>query len=340
MLGSYPATLSASVRALACDEDVRLPMTDQARFAVRVADRVADPSGAIQLELRPAAAALPRFTAGAHIDVFLPNGMLRSYSLMNDADEVDRYVCGVGRDRASRGGSAYLHDHVVTGASLTISAPKNLFPLDETAELSVLIAGGIGATPLIAMARRLNRLGRRWQAFYCARSRTAAPFLGELASLGPDIATRFSDECDGRYLDFPAMMAAAAATTHFYCCGPSVMIDAFNAAGAALPNRAHSERFAADEAPATEGGFTVELARSARAVAVPAGQTILEALEEAGLDVPFSCLAGICGSCVTRVIDGVPDHRDMVLTDRERSRNDQMMICCSGSLSKRLVLDL
>jgi ferredoxin-NADP reductase len=315
-------------------------MEDHLRLSVRVTSRTVDRSGAVRLELRPKWGVLPRFKAGAHIDMFLPNGLLRSYSLMNDEAERDRYVCGIGLDRNSRGGSAFVHDQVHDGTSLTISAPKNLFPLVEAAERSVLIAGGIGVTPLISMARRLNALGRKWMIYYCARSRAIGPFFEEVEGLGPQIITHFDDEMEGRFFDLPAAIAVAPTGAHFYCCGPSPMINAFEAATAGVPReRVHLERFASDEAPATGGGFTVELVKSGLTLRISEGKTILETLEDAGVDVPFSCLAGICGSCATKVLEGIPDHRDMILTDREKSRNDQMMICCSGSKSDRLVLD-
>lgn len=309
------------------------------KLEVLVSARRVDGSGCLELELRPQEGILPPFTAGAHVQMFLANGLIRSYSLMNSQDERDRYVCGVALDRNSRGGSAYIHEAVLPGVSLTISEPVNLFPLEETAPRSVLFAGGIGVTPLLAMVRRLDHLGRDWTLMSCARSRSAAPFFDQLSGFGDRVVPRFDDECPG-LLDFSAAMASEPPGTHFYCCGPSPMIDAFEAAAALLaPGRGHTERFSAEEEAATEGGFTVVLARSGMSIPVRNGKTILEAIEDAGIDVPFSCLAGICGSCATKVLEGIPDHRDMVLTDRERLKNDQIMICCSGSLTDRLVLD-
>jgi ferredoxin-NADP reductase len=309
------------------------------RLEVVVAARRVDRSGSVELDLRPRFGNLPAFTAGAHVQMFLPNGLIRSYSLMNNQDERHRYVCGVGLDRNSRGGSSYIHEAVVEGSLLTISEPNTLFPLHESAKRSVLFAGGIGVTPLVSMARRLTKLGRDWTLVCCARSRDTTPFFDQLADFGARVAGRFDDECPG-LLDFAEAMTTESAAAHFYCCGPTPMIDAFEAAAAIhAPGRSHTERFTAEEAAATDGGFTVVLARSGLSIPVTSGKTILEAIEDAGVEVPFSCLSGICGSCVTKVLEGVPDHRDMVLTDRERGRNDQMMICCSGSLTPRLVLD-
>jgi vanillate O-demethylase ferredoxin subunit len=287
---------------------------------------------------------LPPFTAGAHIDLHLAPGLVRSYSLCNSQDERHRYVIGINRDRASRGGSVHAHDRLRVGEQLTISAPRNNFPLDESAPHSVLIAGGIGVTPLLSMARRLAALGRPWELYYCARSHAAAAFLDtlrELKAASPQgtLHLHFDDRAGG-VLDLAGVVVRAPQGTHFYCCGPLPMLAAFEAACEPLPHgQVHVEYFTAKEAPATAGGFEVELARSHRVVHVPEGKTVLDALLEAGVDVPYSCLQGVCGSCETRVLSGTPDHRDLVLTREEQEANNTMMVCCSGSKSPRLVLD-
>ena len=308
---------------------------------MQVADICRETETVRRLELRPMAQALPSFTAGAHIDLHLPVGLSRSYSLLNSQDERHRYVIGVHLEPDGRGGSRYLHERVAVGDELVISAPRNLFPLDEEAETSVLIAGGIGVTPLLSMAKRLDRLSRSWRLHYCCRSRSLAAFHDELALHGHRVKLRFDDECAG-FLDIESQMRALP-KTHFYCCGPKPMLAAFQAASQAarLPTtQVHVEDFQPISALAPQGGFAVELARSGRTLHIPAGKTILETLHEAGITATSSCEVGICGECQTAVLEGVPDHRDSVLSDAERTSNKSMMICCSGSRSEKLVLDL
>jgi tetrachlorobenzoquinone reductase len=292
------------------------------------------------LELRAAAGeALPPFTAGAHLDLHLPTGLVRSYSLVNAETERHRYVIGVARDRASRGGSRWLHDTVRAGDILTIGAPRNNFRLDETAPSSVLVAGGIGITPIMSMVRRLAALRAPWQLHYGARARGAAAFLDELAAFPAHVRLCFEDETG--LLDLPAIVAGALPGSHFYGCGPPGLMAAFEAATAALPPaRLHREYFTARAPASRAGGFVVELARSGRVVAVPAGKSIIEALEEAGIAAAHSCRQGVCGTCEVPVVSGIPDHRDGILTDAERAAGKTMMICCSGARSERLVLDL
>jgi tetrachlorobenzoquinone reductase len=288
---------------------------------------------------------LPAFTAGCHIDLHLPNGMIRSYSLVNDQRERNRYVVAVNKDAASRGGSRFVHETVRPGDILTISQPRNNFVLQESAAHSVLIAGGIGITPLLAMIRRLEALSRSWELFYTARSRPAAAFLDELNALRPsghaNIHLNFDQEQPSRLLDLPAIVKDAPKEAHLYCCGPVSMLEAFEAATADRPgDHVHVEYFKAREKPAVAGGFEVKLARSQRTVAVQAGQSILNALLDAGVAASYACTEGVCGTCETRVIDGVPDHRDLFLSKEEQAANKTMMICCSGSKSPTLVLDV
>lgn len=287
-------------------------------------------------------AALPPFTAGSHIDLHLPNGLVRSYSLCNDASETQRYVVGVNRDPASRGGSSCVHDALRVGMTLTIGAPQNNFPLFEAAPHTVFIAGGIGITPIMSMIRRLEALGRSWELHYCTRAPDVTAFAGALREYGARAQFHHDGVPGGERLDLAALLRRHDAATHFYCCGPGAMLDAFEAAAAPLddPERFHVEYFAAKETPAASGGFTVRLARTDRTIAVEAGKTILDALLAAGVDVIYSCSQGVCGACETRVLEGVPEHRDMVLTKAEREANRSMMVCCSGSKSACLVLDL
>jgi ferredoxin-NADP reductase len=285
------------------------------------------------------------FTAGCHIDLHLPNGMIRSYSLLNDQSERNRYVVAVNKDAASRGGSSFIHETMRVGDIIKISHPRNNFALQEDAVHSVLIAGGIGITPLLSMIRRLEALGRSWQLFYATRTRVAAAFLDELSSLRSGIHSNlhvnFDQEPPGRMLDLSAIVKDTPSSAHLYCCGPVPMLEAFEAATANRPaDHVHVEYFKAKEKPAAEGGFEVKLARSNRTIAVPAGKTVLNALLDAGIAVSFACTEGVCGTCETRVIEGIPDHRDLFLGKEEQAANKTMMICCSGSKSPTLVLDL
>jgi vanillate O-demethylase ferredoxin subunit len=293
----------------------------------------------------PAGDDLIPFTAGCHIDLHLSNGIIRSYSLVNDQRERHRSVIAVNKDQAGRGGSRFVHDNLRVGDIITVSHPRNNFALDEEAEHSVLIAGGIGITPLLSMVRRLETLGHSWELFYAARTRRAAAFLDELNGHGsnglPKVRVDFDDERSGRMFDLPAIVRDAPARAHLYCCGPLPMLEAFEAATADRPSdHVHVEYFQAREAPASEGGFAVKLARSNRTIEVGAGKTILEALLDAGIAANYACAEGVCGTCETRVLEGTPDHRDQFLSKEEQAANKTMMICCSGARSRTLLLDL
>ncbi|WP_045876230.1 PDR/VanB family oxidoreductase [Pseudofrankia sp. DC12] len=318
--------------------------TENLELRVRTVRWEAD--GVLSCELvRPDGSALPPFTAGAHVDLSLPNGLVRGYSLCGDQGDWYRYVVAVNRDAHSRGGSAWIHDSLRPGQLLEVSAPRNNFPLVEDAADSVLIAGGIGVTPLLGMARRLAALGREWTLHLAVRTRGQAAFLEELRALAGDrpdrVRLHVDEEDGGKVLDLAGVLAGLGDATHVYCCGPLPMLEAFEKQAAGVPaERRHVEYFAAAQAPATEGGFEVELARTGRTVRVPAGRTILETLLEAGIACYYSCTEGVCGSCETPVLGGEPDHRDEVLTDQEKEAGGTMMICCSGSRSARLVLDL
>jgi ferredoxin-NADP reductase len=227
----------------------------------------------------------------------------------------------------------------VSGQALSVSAPRNHFPLASNAQHSVLFAGGIGITPIWAMLQHLKARSQNWELHYASRSRDDMAFRDELQQL-PGAHLHFDDENAGRVLDLNAVVSKAPTGAHFYCCGPVPMLDAFRAATAALPSgQVHFEYFAAKEERSLDGGFVVELARSKKEVLIPPGRSILEVLRDEGLDVSSSCEEGICGICETAVISGVPDHRDAILSDHERATNKVMMICCSGSKTARLVLD-
>jgi ferredoxin-NADP reductase len=285
---------------------------------------------------------LAPFTAGSHIDLHLQNGMIRSYSLVNDQGERHRYVIAVNKDPSSRGGSSFVHEGIKVGDIITISTPRNNFALREDAEFSVLIAGGIGITPLMSMIRRLEELARPWKLLYAARTRRAAAFLDDLHGIRPEnLQMDFDDERLGKVFDIAAIVANQPEHAHLYCCGPVPMLEAFERASASRPSdHVHVEYFQAKEAPALDGGFEVKLARSNRTVAVETGKSILDAVLDAGISANYSCTEGVCGTCETRVIEGIPDHRDLFLSPEEKAANKTIMICCSGSKSGTLILDL
>lgn len=301
-----------------------------------------------ELVALPPANRLPAFTAGAHIDLHLstPSGALvRSYSLLNDPRDTQRYRIAVNRDPKSRGGSRHMHEGLRVGDVLTISEPRNNFELDESAPFNVFIAGGIGITPLLGMIARSQALGTPWRLHYAARTRLHAGFLDTLASYqaqaGAEVLLNFDQEPGGQMLDLARVVAALPEAAHVYCCGPLPMLAAYEEATAGLSaERVHREYFAAKEAAATGGGFTVELARSRKTLTVPEGKTILDCLIENQLEPLFSCREGVCGTCEVRVLQGTPDHRDLVLNEAERAACDRMMVCCSGAKSATLVLDL
>ena len=283
--------------------------------------------------------ALPAAEAGAHIGVHLPNNIVRQYSLLTPDSNPSVYSIGVKKDPQSTGGSVYMHDQLHEGDSVKIESPRNNFPLNESAASSLLIAGGIGITPIWCMVRRLETLRKPWQLYYASRGRDDAVFLAELENK-PNVTLHFDDEHNGNVLDVATIVNNSPADAHLYCCGPAPMLAAFESATESRPREnIHIEYFTAKEASATEGGFIVELARSKVKVFVPEGKSILYALRDAGLDMPSSCEEGVCGACEMRVLSGIPDHRDAILSEPERAANNTMMICCSGCKSERLVLD-
>jgi ferredoxin-NADP reductase len=282
---------------------------------------------------------LPPFSAGAHVNVTLQSGLIRSYSLLNDPAQADRYEIGVQLDEGTRGGSKHVHEVWRPGQVIEVSAPSNNFPLTESAAHSVLIAGGIGVTPMLSMLARLERLGKHWELHYACRSRDRAAFLDRVAHL-PYVRVYVDDEPEVGAIDLKAVVAAAPAGTHFYCCGPQGMLDAYRSIVKPMGERGHYEYFSADVEAADEGGYSLALARSQKTVAVCPGETMLDALLNAGVDVPFACGDGICGTCRCEVIDGVPDHRDQFLTDAEKASNRCVMVCVSGSQTSTLTLDI
>jgi tetrachlorobenzoquinone reductase len=296
---------------------------------------------------QPLSDELPRrIDPGSHIDLHLPNDMMRSYSLSNGPGQPEGYRLTVARDANSKGGSVFMHDSLRVGQVLEISRPRNNFELAEHAPLSVFISGGIGITPFVPMVARLNELNKPWRLHYCVRTRDRAALFDELRALAAagsgELLPNFDEDPAG-ILDLEATLRAVPDDAHVYCCGPTGMLNAYRAGAelAGIPaERVHFEYFSSDVQGATDGGFTVVLHKSGGEVVIEPGQSILHAVTAHGLNVSYSCEEGICGACETRVIEGTPDHRDMILSDLEREESKTMMICCSGSKSARLVLDL
>jgi vanillate O-demethylase ferredoxin subunit len=315
-------------------------------FDVRVARKTCEAEAICSYELVTLdGTPLPPFEAGAHIDVHLSGSLVRQYSLCNPPGETHRYLIGVLRDAGSRGGSQAMHDHIDTGSTLTISAPKNHFPLVE-ARRTLLFAGGIGITPILAMAEALASRGAAFEMHYSARSPERAAFKERLATphLAGQVHFHYDSGDAAQKLDLARLLARPDAGTHLYVCGPQGFID--HVLGAARAHgwpqaQLHVEYFSA-AAVDTSGdrAFEVKLASSGRVVTVPAGTSVLKALAAQGVEIAYSCEEGVCGTCLTRVLEGVPEHRDMYLTEEEQAANDQFTPCCSRAKTAVLVLDL
>ncbi|MDR3471143.1 MAG: PDR/VanB family oxidoreductase [Devosia sp.] len=313
-------------------------------LTLRVAaiDAIADTIRAVEL-MSADGSPLPPFTAGAHINLKLPGDLSRSYSLTNGPETRDRYCIAVNRDAASRGGSAYIVEQLKVGDLLPIDPPHNTFPLVENAELSAFFAGGIGITPILAMIRRLEALGRSWKLFYAARNRPSAAFVAELEALETKSPGRVHFHFDaeaGKVMPLLKLASGIPKAAHVYCCGPGKMIEVFKASAGWRPeDNVHIEHFAGTKARPTTA-FDVYLKRQGREFHIPAGQTIMQVLKDNNVHVAYSCCEGVCGTCETVVLEGEPDHMDNVLSARERASNKVMMICCSGAKTDRLVLDI
>jgi len=291
---------------------------------------------------------LPPFEAGAHIDLHLPGGVLRPYSLCNDPAERHRYVLGVLREPQSRGGSLALHERVAVGDVLVAGPPRNLFALAADATQSVLLAGGIGVTPLLAMAQTLARSQSPFALHYATRSIERCAFRGRLAE--PDLAAHthlyHDDAAPELRFNASAVLGVPKAGLHVYVCGPAGFIDHVLSVARALrwpDGQVHSESFSPrDPTPpgAENRPFELVIHSTGQVLQVPAGRTAVAVLADHGLAPPVSCEQGICGTCITTVLDGEPEHRDQYLVEADRQRGDCFTPCCSRARSARLVLDL
>ena len=319
-----------------------------ALLQVRVARRTLEAQDICSLELVACdGTALPAFAAGSHVDVHLPGGTVRQYSLCNDPAETHRYQIAVLRDPASRGGSAAVHERLAEGDELRISAPRNHFALAPEAPRHLLLAGGIGVTPILCMAERLSVLGADFHMHYAGRSPQRMAFVQRIrdCAFAGRVQLHHDDGEAAQRLDIGAVLAAAGPDTHLYVCGPQGFMDAVLATARQqgwAEARLHWEFFAAADAGPRGGdtAFEVQLASSGRIVPVAADQSVTQALQAAGVEILVSCEQGVCGTCLTRVLAGQVDHRDAYLTAEEQAAHDQFTPCCSRARCERLVLDL
>ncbi|WP_085913920.1 MULTISPECIES: PDR/VanB family oxidoreductase [Pseudonocardia] len=308
---------------------------------LRVAAKRARADGVVELELvGPPGRRLRDWAPGAHIDLQLPNGATRQYSLCGDRWDPLRYRVAVLREPDGRGGSAAVHDQLAVGDEIGVGGPRNNFPLVPS-EQYLFVAGGIGITPLLPMVVQADLLGADWRLLYGGRSRTSMAYLDELAGYGDRVVVAPQDESG--LLDLPGFLGTPRSGVRVYACGPAPLLDAMETACADWPEHTlRTERFVSAEpaGPARRTPFDVELARTGVTVRVGPERTVLDAVAEAGVDVLSSCRSGVCGTCETEVLSGDPDHRDALLTDHERAAGDCMFICVSRSRGDRLVLDL
>ncbi|MDW5502811.1 PDR/VanB family oxidoreductase [Pseudomonas lundensis] len=285
---------------------------------------------------------LPPFSAGDHLDLHLPNGQIRSYSLCNDPHETHRYCLGIALAGASRGGSAYIHQQLRLGEQLTVGEPRSLFPLVPAAPHYRFIAGGIGITPIRSMILWCQRHGYLWHLDWFIRSHYPQSWLEPLAVEGNRVQIHTAHQ--SRSQDLAAAMTAIAPGEHVYCCGPESLMEEVRSLAQAqqIPaDRLHFERFTVGDGVCEEGeAFDIELQRSGGRYRVMPGVSILETLEQNGVNLPFSCREGLCRSCEVTLLAGEAEHRDYVLSDEERATNRSILICVSRACSSTLVLDI
>lgn len=293
--------------------------------------------------VHPDGQALPRWEPGAHLSLHLPNGLVREYSLCSDPDDTARWTVAVLRVPDSRGGSRLIHDELPIGAEVLVDGPRNLFRLDAEKPRHLLVAGGIGITPIVAMTRALQTKGADWHLLYTGRSREVMAFVEEIAGLPADRVTIHVDDEVGGYADIGQAVGGAGDDTIVYCCGPATLMEAVEVS---VPDtsRLRLERFRAPEPKAEpdtpDGDFDVVINSTGERIHVGADTSILDALAGVGHDMPFSCTEGICGTCETGVVSGDVDHRDYLLSDEEKEVGATMCICVSRCRSAELVLDL
>jgi ferredoxin-NADP reductase/nitrite reductase/ring-hydroxylating ferredoxin subunit len=315
----------------------------RAPLRVRVAAKRSTAAGIVAFDLEPLSATLPTFQAGSHIDVHLGNGLVRQYSLTNGPDETGLYRIGVKLSEPSNGGSAWLHDHVREGDVLAISEPHNNFTLRRDALQTILIAGGIGVTPLLAMAKTIARTGLDWALHYFAQGAEHVAFRTDLERFGDSVVLHLGLDPTATTAELERILATPAEFAHVYICGPAPMLDAARQVAAEQGWQdvgVHFEYFENATEVSDSSEFEISLARSALTLPVRAGETILEVLRANGVPMSSSCEQGACGTCLVRVIDGEPDHQDVYMSDAEHAAGDRIATCISRARSKRLILDI
>lgn len=315
-------------------------------FNVKVEKKTREAEDIVSFELSSIdGTSLPPFSAGSHIDVQLGEGLIRQYSLCNDPSETHCYQIAVLREPQSRGGSIAAHENINPGDVLQISSPRNHFSLSH-AEHYLLLAGGIGVTPILCMAQRLASLDASFEMHYCARAPERAAFLERIraSAFAHRVQFHFDSGDVDQTLELDKMLASVSPTTEVYVCGPAGFIEfVTNAArGHGWPaSRVHFEYFGnAPQNTRADHPFEVKIASTGMSYAIPADKSVCAALLEHGIDIPVSCEQGICGTCITRVLEGLPDHRDVYFSDDEKALNDQFTPCCSRAVSPSLVLDI
>ena len=291
---------------------------------------------------------LPDTTPGAHIDLHLDQGLTRSYSIVGQDGHSSRYEIAVALDPNSRGGSHRVHHRLRVGDEIDVAGPRNLFKLYPNAVHSFLIAGGIGITPIWSMVQELEQQHKAWTLCFAARSRAHAAYLEEIEALGQRslcgrVLTHFDDEHDGFHLDLTALLETVPDDAHLYCCGPAPLLTAYELATQNRPaDHVHLERFtnhSISDASANIA-FEVVLARSGQTLQIPANRTILDVMLDSGIDAPFGCMQGVCGMCAVPLLEGIPDHRDNILSTSDKQSNASVIVCCSRSLTASLTIDI
>ena len=318
----------------------------KATMPLKLARKTTEAEGICSFEFEdPKGRALPPFSAGSHIDVHLRPGLVRQYSLCNDPADTHRYMIAVLKDPDSRGGSRAMHE-LKEGDIVDIGTPKNHFPLEHSAKRSLLIAGGIGVTPILCMAERLANSGADFEMHYCTRTRERTAFHNRIRTsrYADRVFFYFSEDQDGQRFDMERTLASPEPDTHLYVCGPKGFIDAVLETAARngwKENQVHREFFnGVAVSKEDDVAFNVKLASTGKVVHVPRDKTVLAALTECGVDIQVSCAEGVCGTCMTRVLEGEPVHRDVFLTAEERAKKDRFLPCCSRSNGGMLVLDV
>jgi len=325
----------------------RFKQSGNSKMLLRVSKKTVEAEGVYSFELiDPSGKALPPFNPGAHIDVYLRAGLVRQYSLCNNPRERQRYLIGVLRTPDSRGGSQAMHDDIEEGSLLEIGMPRNHFPIAPATKRSLLIAGGIGVTPILSMAEQLANTDADFSMHYCSRSLQRTAFFKRInaARYAQRVTFHFSDGALSQRLNLQTLLADPDPATHLYVCGPAGFMDAV--IDTAKKNgwcdeRLHREYFAAGAlSSGSDVEFHVKLASTGKIYHIAKDKTVLATLSEAGILIPAMCQQGICGTCLTRVVNGEPDHRDSYLNQEDRMRNDVFLPCCSRAHSAMLVLNL